>query len=177
MDNNEFDYKRLGARIAGSAAGLGASEYMFRNTNRGASLAKHKFLRPFLGAYSVLQGQYIGNKLYNVAGSNNAIQKQAAFIGSQTQGPVYGNDPNINYQEHPSMVPNMLTNAATAVGGTMVGAGMGHLARATFRAGGFKGPGMNMITAAMPLAGAYLGYKASSNASDAQNAYTARPNV
>jgi hypothetical protein len=177
MDNNEFDYKRLGARIAGGASGLGASEYMFRNTNRGATLSKHKFIKPFVGAYSVLQGQHIGNKLYNVSGSNNAIQKQAEFIGSRTQGPVYGNDPNINYQEHPSKIPNMFTNAATTVGGTALGAGMGHLAKSTFRTAGFKGPGMNMVTAAMPLAGAYLGYKASSNASNAQNAYTAYPNV
>jgi hypothetical protein len=177
MDNNEFDYKRLGSRIAGGAAGLGASEYMFRNTARGAALSKHKFLRPFIGGYSVLQGQYIGNKAYNL--SNPQIQKQAEWVSpsTQPQGPLYGNDPNINYPQHPSRIPNAITSGATTIGGTLLGAGMGHLAKATFRHAGFKGPGLNMVTAAMPLAGAYLGYKASSDNRNAQNAYTAIPNV
>lgn len=177
MDNNEFDYKRLGARLAGGASGLGASEYMFRNTTRGASLQKHKFLRPFVGAYSVLQGQHLGNKAYNI--NKQQIQKQAEWVYPQkpSLGPVYGNDPNINYASHPSSIPNAITSGLTTVGGTALGAGMGHLAKATFRTAGFKGPGLNMVTAAMPLAGAYLGYKASRDKGQAQNAYTAMPNV
>ncbi len=176
-NNNEFDYKRAGSRLLGAGAGVAASETMFRNTARGANLAKHKYVRPFVGAYSALQGQFIGNRAYNLNKGNPQV-KQAEFKApppQMYQQPLYSEDPNMP-KENPAQVPNTVMGIGARVGGTVTGLAAGGLAaRAINKSGrnGLLGLGAQV---ALPFIGSYMGYKAS-DISDAPNAYTLRPNI
>lgn len=176
-NNNEFDYKRAGSRLLGAGAGVAASEAMFRNTARGANLAKHKYVRPFLGAYSALQGQYIGNRAYNINKATPQV-KEAEFRAPppQTmQQHLYSEDPNMP-KENPASIPNAVMNTGFRAGGAVTGLAAGALAgRAVNK---FTGKGLVGLGAqvALPFIGSYMGYKAS-DISDTPNAYTLRPNV
>lgn len=176
MDNNnneQFDYKRLGAQAVGAASGYGAIRHMLNNTKRGIALSKFKGYAPFLGAYGAIQGQYIGNKAYNVAKANNDIQKQAEWVPTNRGTDMYKNDPNIVYQKHPSNVMNnVMSGANRVVGGTLGALGgsfIGHQIKKKIGLGGVA-PILGTI------GGAYLGASAS-KIDNAGNAYTMLPNI
>lgn len=157
-----FNFKRAGSALLGAGAGLGASEYTFRNTARGKALQKHKYLRPFIGGYSILQGAHIGNKMYNMS------QEKSAMYNPVINNAYSDNPNNLPYTENPASVVNSGMNAATKATGTALGAGVGYLSSMALSN---KGSPLRYIA---PLIGSYAGYKMSGTSS-APNAYTLGP--
>jgi hypothetical protein len=161
-EKKPFNFKRAGSVLLGAGTGVGASEYMFRNTDRGKNLQKYKYLRPFIGGYSLLQGAHIGNKLYNTS------QEKMAMYNS-TINNAYGDNPNnLPYSQNPASVINSGMNATTKAIGTGLGAGVGYLSSMALSN---KGSPLRYVA---PLIGAYAGYKMS-DTSSAPNAYTTGP--
>jgi uncharacterized protein YcfJ len=178
MDNNNesFDYKRLGAQATGAASGYGAVRHMLNTTKRGIALSKYKGYVPLLSAYGALQGQYIGNKAYNVSKANNQIQKQAEWMPTNRGTALYKDDPNIVYPKHPSSIPNKVMSGLSRVTGGVLGATGGAIIGSQVK----KKLGKNIFGSLAPIAGtiggAYLGASAG-KIDNVGNAYTMVPNI